>query len=166
MIKNNEGFTLIELMLVISLIGIVLLIAGNIVNYNITTKYNFDRSYYECKINGRYAMNRIVNEIKNSYNTSFTLGKITGGVTTLVNSNENDMTGNIQFYYEADTYGIGDGYGELRDSNGAVLAKYIKDFTIEDLNPVDPNLVKVTVKSQKGNSKRAFEIVTYIRLYD
>lgn len=161
MIKNNKGFTLIELMMVIAILGIVFSVVGSVLNNSII-KYNRESTYYESKINARYAMNRVLNEIRRNYNTTYASGKVSLGATTLVNSNKNDATGNIYYYYEANKYDTGDGYGELRGAGGVVIAKYIKDFKIES---VSAKLIKVTVKGQKQNSKRDLTITTYIRLY-
>ena len=165
MIRNTKGFTLIELMIVIALIGFVLLIMGDILNFNIK-RFNQDSSYYKYKVYGRYAMNKVVSEIKKNYNASFDSGKIkaSDGVTVLINSNKNEASGDIRYYYEADKYGVGDGYGELRYQDGSTLAKNIKDFTIESTS--SPDLVKVTIKAGAESTKKIFELVTYIRLYN
>lgn len=161
--KNNKGFTLIEVMIVIGLIGVMLLAMSTILNDNIY-RFTKNTNYYKYKLDGRYAMTKVVNEIKKNYNTSFDSGKILSSTSaTLVNSNKNDLTGTLCFYYEADKYGVGDGYGEIRDSSGSVIARNIKDFTITSETA---NLVKVTVKTGKENSSRIFQLITYIRLYD
>lgn len=160
---KNRGFTLIEVMIVIGLIGVVLLVVGDILNYNFIN-FNQNNKYFRYKLDGRYAMSKVVNEIRKNYGTSFNAGKILASDSTvLVNSNPNDFTGNIYFYYDPDRYGTGDGYGELRGQGDRVLAKNIKDFKIES---IDTGLVKITVKSGKENTKRMFEISTYLRLYD
>lgn len=162
MVKNNNGFTLIELMITISLFGIVLLSMGSLLNYNISS-FSKDSTYYKYKLDARYAMNKVINEIKKNYGTSFDLGKVKASdLTVLINSNKNDAVGNIYYFYDPDRYGIGDGYGELRGQSGETIVKNIKDFTIESINA---NLVKVTIKAGRDNSSRIFTIATYVSLY-
>ena len=160
--KNKKGFTLIEVMIVIALIGTMLLVMSTILNDNIK-KFVQNTNYYKYKLDGRYAMSKVVNETKKNYNTTFNLGKVLASdVSTLVNSNKNDLTGIICFYYEPDKYGVGDGYGELRGEGGNIIARNIKDFTIESINA---DLIKVTIKAGKENNKRIFQLATYIWLY-
>ena len=160
--KSNKGFTLIEVMIVIGLIGTMLLAMSGILNDNII-RFVQNTNYYKYKLDGRYAMTKVVNEVKKNYNTSFDSGKVlASNADILVNSNKNDLTGNIYFYYEPDKYGIADGYGELRGQGDSVLARNIKDFTIESINA---DLIKVTIKSGKENNKRIFQLTTYVWLY-
>lgn len=160
---NNKGFTVAELLISIMLISVLLLMSNQLLNQNII-KYKQNSNYYKYKLDGRYAMSKVVNEIKKNYGTTFSSNKILSSTsTTLVNSNKNDLTGNIYFYYDANRYGTGDGYGELRRPSGAVLAKNIKEFTIESIHY---NLVKVTIQSGKKNTDKNFTISTYVELYD
>lgn len=159
---NNKGFTLIETMISIALISVLLLITSQLLNYNIIS-FRQNNNYYKYKLEARSAMTKVIYEIKKNYMTSYSSSKIlSSGGATLVNSNKNDLTGNIYFYYDANKYGTGDGYGELR-RNGVAIIKDIKNFTIES---IDANLVKITIKTGKENTNRIFEVSTYVNLYD
>ncbi len=160
---NNKGFTLIEVSIVIALIGFLLLCIGNILTDNLNT-FTDNNNYYKYKLQSRYAMSKVVNEVKKNYGTTYDAGKVlSSSAEVLVNSNKNEAVGNLNFYYEPDKYGTGDGYGELRGADGRVIATNIKDLTIEGINE---NLIKVTIKAGKENRKRIFEFSTYVRLYD
>ena len=160
---NKKGFTIIELVIAISLISVLILISSNFLNYNIRS-YRDTNDYYKHKIEARYAMDKVVLEINRNYGISYNNGKVLGSdASVLVNSTPNELSGNIQFYFDADRYGIGDGYGEIRGVNGESIIKNIKEFTIES---PETNIIKILIKTGKENDKKTFQLITYVRLYD
>jgi prepilin-type N-terminal cleavage/methylation domain-containing protein len=172
MILNRKGFTLIEVMIAVTLFGILMISIQGVLRLGIVGSGK-DVNYYGHKIQARYAMNRIIDEIKANIGTTFdstnNVIKASDGTTILINANPTNMTedGDIFFYFDPNRYGTGDGYGELRGQNGRIIAKYIKDFKIEYDDTIDPShkLLKVTLKSGRRNSEQFFEFATYIQLY-
>lgn len=63
--ENNKGFTLIELILSLSLISLILLTVFNIMHYSIMTS-NVSRYKDEILTNGRYGLEYMINEIKSA----------------------------------------------------------------------------------------------------
>lgn len=172
MVLNRKGFTLVEVMVVVSLMGILLISVQGILRFSLVENSDFT-NYYKQKIEARYAMNKVIHEIKTNVGATFDSGNkqvmASDGTTILINATPTDTTedGNIFFYYEPDRYGIGDGYGELRGQDGRIIAKHIKDFQIQTDDVIDPThkLLKVTVKSGKEDAGRTFQFSTYVQLY-
>lgn len=172
MILNRKGFTLIEVMIVVALLGILMISLQGILRFGIVDS-NQNANYYKYKVQARYAMNQIMHEIKTNIGTTFDTTnneiKASDGTTVLINATSTNTTesGEIYFYLDPNKYGIGDGYGELRGQNGRVIARYIKDFTIEYDDTIDPThkLLKVTIESGGQNSGQVFQFATYVQLY-
>ena len=61
--ENNKGFTLIELVLSLSLISLILLMVFNLMQYTIMTS-NVSNYKDEILTNGRYGLEYMINEIK------------------------------------------------------------------------------------------------------
>lgn len=175
MILNRKGFTLIEVMIVVALLGILLISVQAMLKFGILDSVH-NANYYEYKIQARYAMNQIIHEIKTHVNSKYDSVNYpneilaSDGVTVLINANPTTGTeaGDIFYYFDPNRYGTGDGYGELHGQNGRVIAKYIKNFTIAADDTIDPShkLLKLTINcGAQNSSNQFFQFSTYVQLY-
>lgn len=166
------GFTMIEIMIVLGLLGLVLITASSVMRYYIT-KYNQYMSYFQYKSDVVYVMNNINNEIRSNPGAAFESDETSGDKVVLgegetkkiiINSKKNPSLGeegSISYKYTANRFGEGFGYGEIF-YNGKRIAQNIRDFKVEDSN----GLIKITLLGGTWENSRPFEITTYVRLYN
>lgn len=112
LLKNKKGYTLIELLVSISLMAVILLIVSSLINFSIITSSN---SYYRDEIlsKGRYSFEYISGEIRRADKIIDT-NKINGFNSKYPDNlgfiiyNYNDIDKNPKGNYEYTSYYIGD----------------------------------------------------------
>ena len=104
--KNNQGVTLIELLVTISLIGILVGVSGDLL-FTIFRSFNKSSTIVNIQEEGNAVLNKIKTDAINASSVT-----VTGNQMTLVTEAK-------QIIYEiTDT---GDGYGDLTRTDGAVV---------------------------------------------
>lgn len=172
MILNRKGYTLIEVMVAVALMGILLISVQTMLRFGIVDSGK-NANYYDYKIQARYAMKQIIHEIKTNigtiYDSTNNVILASDNTTILINPKPTSTTesGDIYYYFDPNRYGTGDGYGELRGQNGRVIAKYIKNFSIGYDNSLVPSnkILKVTINCGAQNSGQLFQFSTYVQQY-
>lgn len=131
-LKKINGFTLIELIITLSILGIVIVFMSQILNFNIRFVKHEDKRI-EYAQNARIAANAIMDIVNmtDAANVNYT-----------TNSSQIDIAGDIILDVTKQTttpatlprlwyyFPIGNQYGELMDNNGKVVAQYVSDLKI------------------------------------
>src|SRR3990167_9694281 len=104
--KNNQGVTLIELLVTISLIGILVGVSGDLL-FTIFRSFNKSSTIVNIQEEGNAVLNKIKTDAINASSVT-----VTGNQMTLVTEAK-------QIIYEITN--IVDGYGDLTRTDGAVV---------------------------------------------
>ena len=134
--KNSRGFTLLEIMMVVAVLGIALSMFYNYLNFNfkfLNERNQENESYLQAKV----AMNRLVDHLQ-SYQTLAISGNYIigtgsdGNSETLFNYTDiSDKTNGVIYYSEP--FDTSTGIGQLNKS-GNIIAKNIKVYFDKDTN--------------------------------
>lgn len=148
MVRDRRGFTLLELMMTVAVLGIFFGVLYGFLNHNLRFM-NERGSDQDYQLQGRIAMSRVENLLRRyeKIQVSGTAVQTTDGTTPadLINFNQNpgDITG-YEYYLVWDS---ARGVGELR-KNSQTVARGIKRFEFAD----DGGVIKVTVQTVPENN--------------
>lgn len=160
LLKNNKGFTMIELVLTLSILGLIIVFMSQILNVNIRLVQSEDRKV-EYMQNARLAANYILGRIRQNnladieYREEEGQKLIKASGTVVFDATKRtvipDNNPALWYYYEEDYYGVGNGYGELRNESDNALASYIRDISVQDMAGQDPSkkYLRITVTTGK-----------------
>lgn len=157
---RKKGYTLVELMITLGILGIILLFMSQLLNFNIRHVKQEDMKV-EYMQNARLAANYILKKVNQNNitdiqyieNGSQKIIKIAGQVVFDATKSASRPSGSpaLWYYFAADYFGSGNNYGELKDVNDKTLASYIKEISVQDMSKqdVNNNSLKVVITAGK-----------------
>lgn len=156
--KSNNGFTLLELMVTISILGIMLIFMSRLLGLNVKL-FRMTEGNAEYRDSARIAANSILTVVRENSNVGLdvsTAGVISKPSSEVVldyksnSSNSNVNHAKLWYYFEPDKFGTGNGYGELRDIDNKTIATYIRSLNIEDRDTIEQwPYIKITIEAGK-----------------
>jgi prepilin-type N-terminal cleavage/methylation domain-containing protein len=132
--KDNLGFTLIELMMTVAVLGIFFAVVYGFLNSNLRFLAQRGEEHDAC-LQARIAMYRVSSLLQQYEKITIEDNVVKGDEVYLVNLSSND--GSSKYYFDGTAY-------QLRDSSEKVIADGIKVFTID---PPSGNVIKITVQA-------------------
>ena len=146
-IKNNQGVTLIELLVTISLIGILVGVSGDLL-FTIFRSFNKSSTIVNIQEEGNAVLNKIKTDAINASSVT-----VTGNQMTLVTEAK-------QIIYEiTDT---GDGYGDLTRTDGAVVENLFNTisskYKLVITDNITPNLYSAFVLKNSTSTPKLLVI--------
>lgn len=147
--RNNRGFTLLELMMVVALLGIFSGIVYGFLNHNLRF-LNKRNGEYDAYHQARMAMFRISNHLRQYEKLSIEGNVVKGDAFyPLVDFNKNsDNPGGVKYYFFWDD---AKGMGELRTSDDQAVAKGIKIFEVREEVVGGKKLIYITIQAVPSN---------------
>ena len=140
-LRNNRGFTLLELMMTVALLGIFLSILYNFLNFNLSF-LNQNNRQQDNSLQARIAMFRITNELQRHQELSLAGSVIKDAIT---GNNIIDFGGNADNY----VYYFDDTNNRLVNGSGGIVADniIIEPPVLDDRG----SLMKLTVRPASAN---------------
>jgi len=162
--KNINGFTFIEIMLVVAILGIFFSIVYNFLGFNLKflDKSNEDSASY---LQARVVMLRLTNDFQR-YQTLEDKGSFIQGIDgngTLTKLINYDLTDSSNTYYLTVT-NPATGIGKLKKS-GSVIADNVK-MTIDPPVLQSPNIIRINIQAFQSDksTESTLNLSTIIRL--
>lgn len=167
MLRDKRGFTIIEIVVVLAIIGIVMLMATNLIGFSLKS-YTNENVQWEIQQDARHAIQYITRDIRSAdtivvnNDTSFTSGTVVPPV-LVINSS-------IRYYQKKKSDGSVDEklYRFVNGNEGYVI-KNLNSISFSDnvIGDYSDKILVVKISTKKPGFDNTFEITTklYSRLY-